>query len=174
MREREGFLDILRVAATCAVVLLHTVTGAMDITDMAAFPAEEWIFLMALDLICWSVPVFVLISGYLFLKPARRVSMRDVLARYGRRILLALFIFGVPYACLEQIALERSFSLGMLGKGFLMVLRGESWSHMWYLYLILALYLMTPALKCWWGAFRFRRHMGLRLCLRPLAASCRG
>lgn len=170
MREREGFLDILRVAATCAVVLLHTVTGAMDITDMAAFPAEEWIFLMALDLICWSVPVFVLISGYLFLKPARRVSMGDVLARYGRRILLALFIFGVPYACLEQIALERSFSLGMLGKGFLMVLRGESWSHMWYLYLILVLYLMTPALKWLLGRIPLPAAYGFAAVLAALGS----
>lgn len=147
MREREGFLDKLRVAATCAVVLLHTITGVMDITDMSPFPFENRFFLVVLDLICWCVPVFVMISGYLFLAPARKVSMRDMLTRYCRRILLALFIFGVPYACLEQIALEHTFKLGMLGKGFFMVLTGKSWSHMWYLYLILVLYLITPALK---------------------------
>lgn len=147
MREREFFLDKLRVAATCAVVLLHTITGVMDTVDMGPFPFENKVFLAALDLICWCVPVFVLISGYLFLNPARKISMRDVLAKYCRRIVLALFLFGVPYACLEQIALEHTFKIGMLGKGFLMVLRGKSWSHMWYLYLILLLYLMTPALK---------------------------
>lgn len=147
MREREVFLDKLRVAATCAVVLLHTITGVMDITDMTLFPFENKAFLVALDLICWCVPVFVLISGYLFLNPARKISVREMLTKYCRRIVLALFIFGVPYACLEQIAMERTFRIGMLGKGFLMVLRGESWSHMWYLYLILLLYLVTPALK---------------------------
>lgn len=147
MREREGFLDKLRVAATCSVVLLHTITGVMDITDMTLFPFENKVFLAALDLICWCVPVFVLISGYLFLNPARKISVREMLTKYCRRIVLALFIFGVPYACLEQIALEHTFRIGMLGKGFLMVLRGESWSHMWYLYLILLLYLITPALK---------------------------
>ena len=147
MREREGFLDKLRVAATCAVVLLHTITGAADITDMSPFPFENRVFLAALDLICWCVPVFVLISGYLFLNPARKVSLRDMLTKYCRRIVLALFIFVVPYACLEQVASEHTFRIGMLGKGFLMVLRGESWSHMWYLYLILFLYLVTPALK---------------------------
>ena len=34
MKQREVFPDILRTAATCAVVLLHTVTGVMDHTDM--------------------------------------------------------------------------------------------------------------------------------------------
>lgn len=147
MQEREEFLDKLRVAATCAVVLLHTITGVTDATDMSMFPFEYKVFLAALDLICWCVPVFVLISGYLFLNPARKISMRDMLAKYCRRIVLALFLFGVPYACLEQIALEHTFKTEMLGKGFLMVLRGESWAHMWYLYLILFLYLITPALK---------------------------
>ncbi len=35
----------------------------------------------------------------------------------------------------------------MLGNSFLMVLQGTSWSHMWYLYMILVLYLLTPVMK---------------------------
>ncbi len=147
MREREVFLDKLRVSATCAVVLLHTVTGVMDTTDMSIFPVEYKVFLTVMDLICWCVPVFVLISGYLFLNPAREISWRQMLTKYCRRILQALFLFGVPYALLEQIATERTFRMGMLGNSFLMVLQGKSWSHMWYLYMILVLYLLTPVMK---------------------------
>lgn len=147
VKQREYFLDILRVAATCAVVLLHTVTGVMDTVDMSPYPLEKRVFLIVLDLICWCVPIFVLISGYLFLNPAREVRFRDMVTKYCRRIVLALFLFGVPFACLEQIATERTFRIGMVGEGFLMVLRGESWSHMWYLYLILLLYLLTPAIR---------------------------
>lgn len=147
MKEREIFLDKLRVAATCAVVLLHTVTGVMDTTDMGPYPMERKVFLAVMDLICWCVPVFLMISGYLFLKPEREIPMGRMLTKYCRRIVLALFLFGVPYACLEQVMTERSFRPGMPGEAFLMVLRGESWSHMWYLYLILILYLVTPPLK---------------------------
>lgn len=147
MKEREIFLDKLRVAATCAVVLLHTVTGVMDTTDMGPYPTERKVFLAVMDLICWCVPVFLMISGYLFLKPEREIPMGKMLTKYCRRIVLALFLFGVPYACLEQMMTERSFRPGMPGEAFLMVLRGESWSHMWYLYLILILYLVTPPLK---------------------------
>lgn len=143
---RENFLDKLRVAATCAVVLLHTVTGVMDVADMSLFPVQKKAFLVVLDLVCWCVPVFLLISGYLFLNPGRSISFRTMAVKYCRRIVLALFLFGVPYACLEQIAAERSFRPKMIWDGFLMVLRGQSWSHMWYLYLIFLLYLLTPAL----------------------------
>lgn len=147
MKERELFLDRLRVAATCAVVMLHTITGAMDITDMSRYPIEWKVFLAGLDLLCWCVPIFLMISGYLFLNPAREIGAKKMLTKYCRRIVLALFVFGVPYAVLEQVAAERCFRLGMAGKGVLMVLRGESWSHMWYLYRILFLYLLTPALR---------------------------
>lgn len=146
-RRRESFLDLLRAAATCAVVLLHTITGVTDTTDMGAYPLENTVFLAAMDLITWCVPVFILISGYLFLAPARKFTFRQMTGSYCRRIVLALILFGTPYACLELIAKERAFRPGMLAESVAMVLKGQSWSHMWYLYMILFLYLITPALK---------------------------
>lgn len=140
-------MDILRIAATCAVVLLHTVTGVRDTTDMSFYPLEEKVFLVVKDLITWCVPMFLIISGYLFLRHDRKIDFRTMLWKYCRRILFALFLFGVPFACLEQIATEQSFRLDMIGESVFMVCTGKSWSHLWYLYLILVLYLVTPALK---------------------------
>lgn len=146
--ERELFLDKLRLAATCAVVLLHTITGSMDMAEgMSRYPAQGRFFAAGLDLVCWSVPVFLILSGYLFLDPKREIGIKKMILKYCRRILLALFLFGVPYAVLELAVTEKSFRPDMLGRGILMVLRGESWAHMWYLYLILFLYLLTPGLK---------------------------
>ena len=147
MKERQKFLDVLRVAATCAVVLLHTVTGVKDTTDMSQYPMENKVFLAVIDLVCWSVPLFIMISGYLFLDPEREISFSRMVSKYCRRILLALFLFGVPYAWLELLMTERTFRPEMIGEGIMMVLRGQSWSHMWYLYLIFFLYLLTPALR---------------------------
>lgn len=145
--QRESFLDVLRVTATCAVVLLHVITGVMDTADMNYFPFAKKLFLVLLDLITWCVPVFVLISGYLFLNPARKLTMKQMLVKYCRRIALALLVFGVPYACLEQVMTEGNFQISMLWNSVLLVLQGKTWSHMWYLYLILFLYLITPACK---------------------------
>lgn len=144
---RERWPDVLRVAAACAVVLLHTVTGVMDHTDMSGFPAQNKVFLALMDLTTWSVPVFIMISGYLFLDPGREMPWKRVLTKYCRRIVLALFLFGVPFACMEQVMMESTFRPEMVGKAFVMVLEGRSWSHMWYLYLILLLYVLTPLLR---------------------------
>lgn len=144
---RKLFLDKLRIAATCAVVLLHTVTGVMDTTDMSGYPMERVLFLILMDWITWCVPVFVLISGYLFLDPARDISFKRMLTKYCRRIFLALVLFGVPYACMELVMQQRSFSVGMVGEAVLMVCKGKGWAHMWYLYMILVLYFITPFLR---------------------------
>jgi surface polysaccharide O-acyltransferase-like enzyme len=141
------FIDVLRIFATCAVVLLHTVTGIKDTTDMSGYPVQFRVFLILMDLTTWSVPVFIMISGYLFLSPERHLTCKNIVFKYCRRILLALFIFGVPYSFLELAVSEHSFSFDMILRAFVMVCRGESWSHMWYLYLVFFLYLITPALK---------------------------
>lgn len=146
-QSRKVFLDRLRVTAACAVVLLHTVTGVKDTVDMNLYPMEQRIFLAVLDMVTWCVPVFIMISGYLFLNPGREFTMKQMLIRYCRRIILALFLFGVPYACVELAVTERTVSLSTVGRGVMLVLQGKSWSHMWYLYLILLLYLVTPGIR---------------------------
>lgn len=152
---RKIALDKLRITATTGVVLLHTVTGVMDNTDMSGYPVERTLFLILLDWVTWCVPVFVLMSGYLFLNPDKKISFRRMLTKYCRRILLALFLFGVPYACMELMMTEFSFDISMVGQAVKLVYSGKSWAHMWYLYLILVLYFLTPFLK--WALERIPR-----------------
>ena len=146
-RPRKQFLDVLRVLATCAVVLMHVLTGATDVTDTSRMPEYRGLLLSVMDLVTWCVPVFLLISGYLFLHPERELTYPVMMKKYCRRIALAILLFGVPYACSELIVTERTFRIGMLPEAVGMTLRGNTWSHMWYLYLILVLYLITPLLK---------------------------
>lgn len=146
-RPRKQFLDVLRVLATCAVVLMHVLTGATDVTDASGMPEYRGLLLSVMDLVTWCVPVFLLISGYLFLHPERELTYPVMMKKYCRRIALAILLFGVPYACLELVVTERIFRIGMIPEAVMMTLRGNTWSHMWYLYLILFLYLITPLLK---------------------------
>lgn len=168
---RKGFLDILRIAATCMVVLMHTVTGAVNIMDVNAYPTHRTALLLIMDLVTWCVPVFLMISGYLFLDPLREADFRTMLGKYCRRVLLALFLFGVPFACLEWIAVNRTVRAEMVWEAFLMVLRGQGWTHMWYLYLIFFLYLFTPLLK---KLLSFLPRSGLYAGMGVLFIGCSG
>lgn len=144
---RKQFLDVLRVLATCAVVLMHVLTGATDVTDASIVPEYRSLLLSVMDLVTWCVPTFLLISGYLFLNPERTLTYPVMIKKYCRRIALAILLFGVPYAASELVVAERTFRIMMIPEALKMTLTGHTWSHMWYLYLILFLYLITPLLK---------------------------
>lgn len=144
---RKQFLDVLRVLATCAVVLMHVLTGATDVTDASIVPEYRSLLLSVMDLVTWCVPIFLLISGYLFLNPERILTYPVMIKKYCRRIALAILLFGVPYAASELVVAERIFRVMMIPEALKMTLTGHTWSHMWYLYLILFLYLITPLLK---------------------------
>ena len=144
---RKQFLDVLRVLATCAVVLMHVLTGATDVTDASIMPEYRSLLLSVMDLVTWCVPIFLLISGYLFLNPERTLTYPVMIKKYCRRIALAILLFGVPYAASELVVAERTIRPGMFPEAVKMALMGNTWSHMWYLYLILFLYLITPLLK---------------------------
>ena len=144
---RKQFLDVLRVLATCAVVLMHVLTGATDVTDASIVPEYRSLLLSVMDLVTWCVPIFLLISGYLFLNPERTLTYPVMIKKYCRRIALAILLFGVPYAASELVVAEKSLRVMMIPEALKMTLTGHTWSHMWYLYLILFLYLITPLLK---------------------------
>lgn len=144
---RKQFLDVLRVLATCAVVLMHVLTGATDVTDASIVPEYRSLLLSVMDLVTWCVPIFLLISGYLFLNPERTLTYPVMIKKYCRRIASAILLFGVPYAASELVVAERTFRIRMIPEALKMTLMGHTWSHMWYLYLILFLYLITPLLK---------------------------
>ena len=144
---RKQFLDVLRVLATCAVVLMHVLTGATDVTDASIVPEYRSLLLSVMDLVTWCVPIFLMISGYLFLNPERTLTYPVMIKKYCRRIALAILLFGVPYAASELVVAEKSFRIMMIPEALKMTLTGHTWSHMWYLYLILFLYLITPLLK---------------------------
>ena len=136
---RTRCLDILRVAATLAVVLLHVLSGAVVSRGYFANDGEETIYWILMDLVSWSVPVFLMISGYLFLNPGKRITLKEMYGKYVSRIVLALLLFGVPFAGMELVLSEKCFRVNMIWRSLWMVLTGKSWAHMWYLYLILVL-----------------------------------
>lgn len=89
------------------------------------------------------VPVFVMISGALFLNSAKEIGFSLLLRKYVKRIAFALLIFGLPMCIIETY-----FSnTGGVINSIIHFIKGKSWAHMWYLYMLIGLYLITPIIK---------------------------
>lgn len=134
-----AYITRLRAIACLAIVFLHTFYGAAAGATAGACVVD----MLVRNLMLWAVPSFVMITGTLLLDPAREVSYRKLFRKYIPRVGIALFAFAVLFEICDDLA-DGTFSVLSLFSGLQKACTGGSWSHMWYLYLVLALYLLMP------------------------------
>lgn len=141
---REYYIDVARVFSMISVVLIHV--GAISWYD-APFSLYPWGVMNLFDLMSrYCVPVFLMISGYLFLDPERNISVKKIYTRYLPRLLAAFFFWSFLYALITSgFVSQRTLANGIGYK----LMQDTFWGHyhMWYMYLIVAMYIITPALR---------------------------
>ncbi len=137
-----AYLNTLRVASTFAVIMIHVFSQVNMYFSESFTWAESWICIILRNLWQWCVPVFVMITGVLFLNPEKEITLDKLFKKYVLRIVLAIILFGIPY-CFIEILFESgmSFHAGQIGTAVFHAIQGKSWDHMWYLYMIAGLYL---------------------------------
>ncbi|MBC2581943.1 acyltransferase [Clostridium sp. DJ247] len=140
------YLEFLRVFSICAVVLIHTVNSALILNTKTSI-VDLIIYRSIYNLTCWAVPIFLMITGALLLNPLKEISLGKLFNKYILRMLLILIVFGTIYAWIEIVFIERSINLLQLSHAIFNMVQGETWAHMWYLYMLIGLYIVTPFLK---------------------------
>jgi surface polysaccharide O-acyltransferase-like enzyme len=142
------YLNSLRVLAITGVVMVHVFMTICAYFTPVLSSIELYVCVVLRNLWHWCVPLFVMISGALFLNPEKEITVETLLVKYIPRLILVLFIFGVPYAWAEGfVAAGYRFNSRQISAAFLNVLQGKTETHLWYLYLIIGLYFITPLLK---------------------------
>ena len=76
--ERKTYCDYLRLIATFAVVVLHVAASNWYSTDVNGLEWQSFNFYDSV--VRWGVPIFVMISGSLFL--SREISIRKIYSKY--------------------------------------------------------------------------------------------
>lgn len=147
MKKSTAYLDVLRLMATILVVLIHTVSGVLSLVPSQMTGTQIVTYGCIKSICSIGVPIFLMISGALFLNPEKKISLKDLFFKYIRRIVLALLIFGTGYALIEIVFNTRDFKPIYLWDAFYNMLIGNTWAHMWYLYMILLIYMLIPVLK---------------------------
>jgi surface polysaccharide O-acyltransferase-like enzyme len=130
-----------------AIIAAHTV--ATPVIYNSADYSNFWLdFSIILAEICrGGVNIFIAISGALFLQPEKELSLSKIFRKYVLRIVLAICIFGTFFALMEIVFTEKSFTFRQIPEALLRMIQNESWGHLWYLYMLVGLYLVTPLFK---------------------------
>lgn len=161
--------DFLRVIAIFAVIVIHVVAN-----EFYAFKPNtyEWqVFNFYDGLVRWCVPVFIMVSG-MFLLDFRRYS-ENVSENFNRilkknifRICIVLIFWSIFYLCFDMF-LNDDFNFDIT-KLSTFLFKSTKY-HLWFLYLIIGLYFITPFLQV---LVRNLNKKDFELLLIVLAISC--
>lgn len=137
--ERIIYVDILRILSMIAVIVLHVASTKLNEVKITEI---EWQVFNFFDSICrWCVPIFVMISGMFLLDEKKEINIKRIYTKYVKKILIILFSWNFLYAVAPYIYREH-FEV----KEFIYnLILGPM--HMWFLYMIIALYMITPFLR---------------------------
>ncbi|GKU76384.1 acyltransferase [Paenibacillus sp. L3-i20] len=133
-------LTTLRIAATFAVVMLHISAGLLFSFEKNGL--EYWWYGNIVDSFTrWSVPIFFMISGALLLNKVEEAGY--FYRKRLKKIAIPFLFWSLFYLILQYIV--HNMSLSTLMKKAV----DAPYYHLWFLFAILGLYLVTPLLQRW-------------------------
>ncbi len=143
MKDRKVYLDLLRVFAIFAMMLLHVASSNWYTTDVNSF---EWqVFNFYDSAVRFCVPIFVMISGVLFLDTSREKTIKSIFVNNISRIITAYIFWSVAYSLVNQLAIYIKW--GKLSPKIFISKAIVGHYHLWFLFTLVGLYLIVPFLR---------------------------
>ena len=132
MKQRINFLDYLRVFAIFFIIMIHVSAQNWyrEDIDVNSFAWQTFNFYECISR--WSVPVFVMISGVLFLN--KDIIISQIYRKNILRLVISFLVWSAFYCFLGN----KSLSLKN-------ILIGEY--HMWFIFMIIGLYMSSPIIR---------------------------
>lgn len=140
-------IDVIRFVAITLVIILHCTAFPYVFLNpqVSSMDILNWFtddFYAAIGLI--GVPLFIMLTGALLLNPNRDDEPLKVFYKKRLdRIALPFIFWTVVYFAWSFTVLGKPFTLFNIGQGLL----SGSYFHLWYLYLLMGLYAITPVLR---------------------------
>lgn len=140
--QRSARFDVMRVSACLAVILLHL--SATIVMDQEWLGTVDWHVSNLIDAATrWCVPVFVMLSGALLLDPQKHTTPHEFWTRRMSRLLPALIVWSAVYLAWRAFFWNEPLSLSVISHDLIV---GRPYIHLYFLFLIAGLYLVTPFL----------------------------
>ena len=145
-KERILYLDFLRAISVVGVMLIHFTAKCLGSPDIGE--PGWWIFLIFNCLGRFAVPVYFMISGSLFLNPDRECDIKKLYLNNIAHLAAAFAFWSTWYVIADFLpAILQGEALTFQGVKDMI----KAWvlgpTHFWFLYALIALYMLVPFLK---------------------------
>lgn len=135
-----AYADGMRVVAVLTIIALHS--SAQGVIQYNAISQNNWWVCNSIDSLSrWAVPIFIMLSGALLLDPSKQESWSIFYKKRAKRILapfiiwVSFYFFWTVYFYGEPV--DKEFILKALFNGLM-------YNHLYFLFIIIGLYLVTP------------------------------
>ncbi|PRX98727.1 acyltransferase [Allonocardiopsis opalescens] len=137
-----AWLDLARIGATVAVVLIHVLAPVVEARTTPFAGPAWWVADIGNSAVRWCVPIFIMISGALLLQPGRGRGAKEFYLRRVSRIGLPVVVWSVGYLVFHHYwsGIDAQDAVRQL-------LSGSPSLHLYFLYVICGLYVITPFLR---------------------------
>lgn len=137
------YFDPIRLTATFCVIFSHVASGLFLAEGLGL---QGKVLDACVSFTFTSIPLFLMMSGYLLLSEEKPVDIPKLLTRRIPRLLIPLCFWTAIAVCkdlfYQQVLTPRAFLSGLVSS-----FQAPAAVHLWYMYLILALYLLSPMLN---------------------------
>lgn len=143
------WVDNLRFIACISVVMIHVIALWLENIVDLQISDSRWVLdnVIFQLLIRYAVPVFIMISGYLLLNPNKEIDIKK-LKKYIYKMIGIIIVFGYVYSIIQCIYKEgNNHLLKLLYKSFFYMIQEKTFTHMWYVFMLIGLYIITPILR---------------------------
>jgi surface polysaccharide O-acyltransferase-like enzyme len=137
-------VDWARIFAIPTVVSLHVLSpAAFAISKLSPM---AWGFVDLVDSASrWGVPAFIMVSGALLLDPSYRIGDPGAyLIRRMRRIVIPLVIWSLVFWWFQVNVRDQNVPPELFARRFI---EGEPYYHLYFLYIVAGLSIVTPLLR---------------------------
>ncbi|MBN7774084.1 acyltransferase [Clostridium aminobutyricum] len=156
MKKRLIHYDLLRIFAAYLIVMLHLSVQYIRQAPASFEAYTQWEYAIAFSAFSRiGVPIFIMLSGLFLLNPDKNISISAIFTKYLPKIVLLFIAWSFFYAFAEQDFYRQVWASDFHFQKcwhdmdqqlfWHSVLRGNY--HMWYLYMLAGLYLITPFVR---------------------------
>ena len=144
---KKNYISALRAVSCIGVIYLHLLSVFEPVYRESVTVFADTASRASMRLMMWAVPCFVMSTGALLLQPDKEIGPKRIFGRYILRVAVSMLVFFPLYALADRLMEGGKVDTGVLLGGLRSIVTGESWPHVWYLYLLLGLYLTLPVYK---------------------------
>lgn len=143
MREsghRKNEYDILRILSALSVIFMH-----ITVNNLYSLPmnSSAWLTSAVINAVShFGVPVFVMISGAIFLDPSREPDIKRLWLHNILRMILVLIVWSTLYGVTDYLEYKAE-PIYILRE----IIDGRN--HLWFIPMLIGLYMIQPILLRW-------------------------